>query len=606
MKTRITCVIALLVGITANVWAADKNRPSLVDLPLPERWLPMDDDGWTVVKPAADSQLVYVSSSEGNDETAQVYQPGDDAIGNDPVKPIGAVKPYKTIAKAMEQVRDKMPDWVLLKRGDQWRDVSLAARNGRSESEPFVITAYGDAAARPLIVGRTARISVGGPNSGVSHSVVMSLDLYCSFIDPASPDYGVDERTHDRERNKTHAGMQISTGKRAPMENVLVEDCLFRFCGLNTQNFGGVMRNVVFRRNVVLDRYPVHGHTMGMWGAYATILVEECVFDHNGWLLQNVPENKGKRGLAIPLSHNTYCTGMNGTIFRGNTFLRAASIGNKWTANQGPGSARNIVIDNNLYVDGEIGISMGGNQPGPLRWKNMRITNNVMLDIGKSRPTGRTLGWYVDATDWDGGLIAGNLFLHQRSPDVRNVYAIHVGSSDAKGTYKGKGVHCRNVTIRENVIHGLESSGPMVRIGGGELFKNVVFANNRVQLPGLQQPLVQIDKLSGVKFEGNTYFSDGEASTLFATGTRSEREELSFEDWLQKSGETDARFEKTPFPNPDRSLERYMRSLGNAPTHAAFINAVRKQSKTNWRPELTAPVVNDWFRAGFGAKKVGE
>ena len=87
----------------------------------------------------------------------------------------------------------------------------------------------------------------------------------------------------------------------------------------------------------------------------------------------------------------------------------------------------------------------------------MRITNNVMLDIGKSRPTGRPLGWYVDATDWDGGLIANNLFIHQRGPDVRNVYAIHVGSSDAKGTYQGKGVHCRNVTIRENVIHGLES-----------------------------------------------------------------------------------------------------------------------------------------------------
>ena len=145
-------------------------------------------------------------------------------------------------------------------------------------------------------------MSVGGPNSGVSHSVVLSLDFYCSFIDPASPDYGVDEQATDREKNKTRAGMQISTGKRAPMENVLVEDCRFRFCGLNTQNFGGVMRNVVFRRNLVLDRYPVHGHTMGMWGAYATILVEECIFDHNGWLLQNVPENKGKRGLAIMLS----------------------------------------------------------------------------------------------------------------------------------------------------------------------------------------------------------------------------------------------------------------------------------------------------------------
>jgi hypothetical protein len=294
---------------------------------------------------------------------------------------------------------------------------------------------------------------------------------------------------------------------------------------------------------------------------------------------------------------------MNSTVFRGNTFLRAASIGNKWTANQGPGSAQNIVIDNNLYVDGEIGISMGGNQPGPLRWKNMRIINNVMLDIGKSRPTGRTLGWYVDATDWDGGLIANNLLLHQHSPEVRNVYAIHVGSSDAKGTYEGKGVHCRDVTIRDNIIHGLKSSGPMLRIGNGELFENVVFANNHVQLPGLQQPLVQIGNLAGVTFEGNTYFSDGEADTLFAIGVRSNREELGFNDWIQKSGETGARFEKTPFPDPARSLEHYMQSRGSTPTHATFIAAVRKQSKGNWRPELTAPAINDWFRAGFGAKK---
>jgi hypothetical protein len=224
------------------------------------------------------------------------------------------------------------------------------------------------------------------------------------------------------------------------------------------------------------------------------------------------------------------------------------------------------------------------------------------LDIGKSRPTGRTLGWYVDATDWDGGLIANNLLLHQRSPDVRNVYAIHVGSSDAKGTYQGQGVHCRNVTIRDNIVHGLESSGPILRVGGGERFENVVFTNNRVQLPGLRQPLVQIGKPAGVTFEGNTYFSDGEADALFAIGGRADQEELSFNEWIQKSGETRARFEKTSFPDASRSIERYMQSLGSAPTHAAFIAAVRKQSKANWRPELTAPTINDWFRAGFGVR----
>jgi hypothetical protein len=75
---------------------------------------------------------------------------------------------------------------------------------------------------------------------------------------------------------------------------------------------------------------------------------------------------------------------------------------------------------------------------------------------------------------------------------------------------------------------------------------------------------------------------------------------------VKRSGETGVRFEKTPFPDAGRSIERYMLSLGNAPTHAAFIAAVRKQSKVNWRPELTAPVINHWLRAGFGAKKARE
>jgi hypothetical protein len=64
MKIHMTFIITLLVSIAANLRAADKERPPLADLPLPERWLAMDEDGWTVVKPAADSRLIYVSSSE--------------------------------------------------------------------------------------------------------------------------------------------------------------------------------------------------------------------------------------------------------------------------------------------------------------------------------------------------------------------------------------------------------------------------------------------------------------------------------------------------------------------------------------------------------------
>jgi hypothetical protein len=162
------------------------------------------------------------------------------------------------------------------------------------------------------------------------------------------------------------------------------------------------------------------------------------------------------------------------------------------------------------------------------------------------------------------------------------------------------------VTIRDNVIHGIESSGPMLRVSGGDLFENVVFVNNKVQLPDLQQPLMQIDNLAGVQLERNSYFSQGEAGTLFTIGGRADRQELGFDEWVQKSGEVDARFEKTSFPDPDRSIKRYMQSLGIGHTHAAIIAAMRKQSKADWRPELTAPVINDWFRAGFAAKDVRE
>ena len=72
---------------------------------------------------------------------------------------------------------------------------------------------------------------------------------------------------------------------------------------------------------------------------------------------------------------------------------------------------------------------------------------------------------------------------------------------------------------------------------------------------------------------------------------------------MKACGETGARFEKAAYPDASRSIEKYMQSLGDAPTHEAFIAAVRGQSKADWRAELTAPAINAWFRAGFGVKK---
>ena len=565
---------------------------------MPKRWLPVDDKGWTILKPAPDSRVIYVSSRQGDDATAKVYEAGAAAVGSDPTKPAGTIHPFKTVSAAMAKARANRPDWVLLKRGDTWRDVSIQAVQGRSKTAPSVLGAYGRSAQRPRVTGQTAAISLGGGPAGISYVVVTGIELYASYDDPAAADY--QKAAADGESGRRRKAMlSLSVGPRGGMANVLVEDCLLRFVPIHVGGPVGVMTDVVLRRNAVVDVYPERGHNQGLWGSHASILLEECLFDHDGWLYQSVPANKGKPGLANMMSHNTYCTQMYCTVFRGNLFLRAASIGNKFTANYGAGSVRAVVLDDNLYVEGEIGAGMGGNVPGPLRWVNCRILNNVLLDIGRGQPTGRTLGWGIGATDWDGGEIAGNLFLHQTSDAVRNVWGLSIGVGQAQ--LKEGQVGARNVSVRANVFHGLKNARQALSIDGCRHVRNMTFAGNLFQFAGVPSALVRTDGLGGgLVFRDNVYDSAAEGGQWFVVGEKT----LSFEQWVKQSGEKGARKERIRFPDPQRGVETYMKSLGKEPTFAAFIAEVRKQSKANWRKELTAPVINAWIREGFGVKRV--
>jgi len=143
-----------------------------------------------------------------------------------------------------------------------------------------------------VLRGLGARLGFGGKSG---NAVAVSIDIYRSALHPDSPDYGKDSGK---------GGVTLSPGNDAALENILVEDCRLRFVSASC---GGAapMINVVFRRNLVLDNYTPKGHTQGFGGSHGSILIEECVFDHNGWLYQNVNANRGKPGRANPLSHNT-------------------------------------------------------------------------------------------------------------------------------------------------------------------------------------------------------------------------------------------------------------------------------------------------------------
>lgn len=606
MRTYILVGLMLLVALALSV-SGDNAPPTLPpkDWPMPERWLPLDEEGWSIVKPAADSRLIYVSESEGDDETAEVYKPSDGTVGADPVKPTGAIKPFRTVEAAMAKTRDKMPDWVLLKRGDVWRPTlrNLSAKNGRSATEPSVICAYGKGE-RPML--QSVRVYANDENFRPisSNRVLMDIHLYTSMLDPKSPEFHNFRKEEAEKSGRCAIDMGAS---QKGGENILIENCRLQFCGFGF--FGGSYKNFVVRRNVVADQYSVAGHSMGIWATGTTLLIEECILDHCGWLRQAVKRGDEGVGVATLFSHNSYCCNLSSTIWRNNIFARGSSINNKFTAD-GTGWVRNLIVDNNLYVDGEIGISMVGNFTGPFRWVDCRVINNVMLDLGKCQPTNRDLGWGIDIADWDGGIVANNLFLHQRNDRIKNVHAIdmsyplhhqkHKRGEEADKAiaqlrnkpgfrifleldgyvyteHIGTGIHSRNVLVENNIIHGLKSLGYVFGISSAELMGKVTIRNNQIQMPGLKTKLMDVsgEEIKGLKFEGNRYHSDADPKVCFRVNNKA----MDFDEWVQTTGEKGAKVEKIEYPDDTRNIQNYMKHLGLEPTHEAFYAEIRKQRR---------------------------
>ena len=175
-RTMRLCFIGLVFGTSLSAYGAAEGGTE-----RPSRWLPVDDEGWTILRPAADTRLIYVSSNTGDDDTARFYSPDDPAVGADPFRPKGPVKPYGSVHSGLAAARDGHPDWVLLKRGDVWHEALGSPPNGRSTQEPLVIGAYGDGPQRP-------QLRLRGKQSGVRFHIhdgfhdiaIVGLEFYAA------------------------------------------------------------------------------------------------------------------------------------------------------------------------------------------------------------------------------------------------------------------------------------------------------------------------------------------------------------------------------------------------------------------------------------------
>src|SRR5687768_10277756 len=256
--------------------------------PAPERVLPpvteplepralmavtIDELGWTTVKLASDSRVVYVSSSEGSDSN----------------NGLAKKKAVKTIGHAVKLIRSGSADQMLLKAGDVWTGgFGQWSKSGRSASEPIVIGRY-DTGPRPLI--KTVHTGFATGKTPIKHVRLMGIAFYAEGRDP----YG----TNFKGPQDGRFGVNLL----AATNDFTIEDCSFKSYGtnVNIQGHYGKSSNITIRRSIITDAYDTAHHSQGLYVDNVDgFTLEENVFDHNGW---NVAVSGGQ---ATVHNHNVY------------------------------------------------------------------------------------------------------------------------------------------------------------------------------------------------------------------------------------------------------------------------------------------------------------
>lgn len=518
-----------------------------------------DENGWTTFDLNADSRIVYVSSSEGSD-------------GDGGSTPSTAVR---TIERGSELVRDGFPDFLLLKRGDVWRDAGLGRfKSGRSAEQPLVISSYGDSMDRPRIEMDTWFVNDNG--HARQYLAVIGLELVAYQKDP---------------QNAAFNGGSGSAGIRyvassTPSRSLLFEDISMKYAEFIIQDAIGVE----LRRNSIYKSYHsdtcaytsdgtpnLNGNARyrpsGIFaGSNDGLLLEGNFFDGNGW------NPDVASACATIYNHNMYLADNKNVVVKDNISLRPSSIGLKFTANNGVHSSEDLLIENNLFVDGEIGISIGGNKTTAHRFGDAVIKDNVFTDIGRNPPTKRELSWYIEVLDNDNTEIANNLFLN--SPSFGNTYAISLtGGSN------------RDISINNNYFDGIYKRN--IRFQENTSWSDISINVNTFVGRSDQCLLDHQGGFNTVNYSNNRYQSEAAADSWFCHGGVK-----SLSEWLSDAGESGAAEANHSASAPGRNLESYVTTLGLGSLDS-YSQAIREQSRLNYDDRLMAGSVNEFIRAGY-------
>jgi len=514
------------------------------------------ENGWSVIEPVVDSVIYFVSSSEGSDD--------NDGLSSG--------KAFLTYAKAYQTARADHPDWILLKRGDIFEE-DIQIHSGRSAGEPFVISSYGDSSIRPLILtGSNDGLNFNGDFAFIS---VIGLDFYAHTRNPDDPDY-VD--------GTGGSGFRLWRESGSRGNDILIENCVFRYFVLSSVQGQTAPENISIRRNIMEYNYATNSHSQGVFSRGAINFVfEENIMDHNGWLIQSFDEGQ-TGGQATKFNHNTYFNSIVGLRYKNNAIMRGSSMGSKFTAQD---EASDLLIENNLYLDNEIAIGMGQNYDHNYRFKRISILDNLVTNMGQSRPTNRVLGWGMQIDGLDDSSISDNYFINSPSIQVVNTFALEIFPE------------LREINFDNNIIHGISAgnSRGLLRLYGDASQENVRFQNNQITSPLFARNLIETDEssLQNFQFTANTYFSSRDNNSWFELGNL----DVSYESWIAETSEINASNQMPNYCDTQRNIETYQTSIGETPTQKSFIENIKKQGKFHWDPRYEIPTVNQWIKDGY-------
>lgn len=522
--------------------------------------LPIDDQGWTVFTPSEDTRIFYVSSSTGHDwDTSVYYDATSPEIRDDPFDPMGSVKAYKTLAAAYKQLRDGHPDWLLLKRGDVWVNEDFNppgswVKSGPSDftQPPLLVSAYGPRTFdRPKILtpdGVTGIQAIANHAGGVDNVAFAGLHL----------------EPYDLGSDATGLRWLVETRK------FLMEDCYIAGYGSKNIVFQAP-KDPEYQSDGIVIRRCV-SYRSGSQGLYTesmnNLLIEECLFDHNGWI-EEIP------GMEPSIyNHNVYVqAGDEDEIVtvRGCTFARGSSHGLQLRT--GGEAYENLFVQNALGM--MLGAANSGNHPHP-GGVHGQVKNNVFInprdiDLLNKRGIGLEIGNVNEAT------IDGNLFLHDQLEPLNSR-----GISFLDTEFGGVGIS--DVTITKNVVFNW---GTAIDVGGegDDVIRRVRISNNQFQLPDQTRKLIRYrHSLSNgsISYDLNRYYSL-----------------LPEDQWFDGALPEDRNKTLESFDRPNVTLDDYSESIGGAPTLEAYLKEAREQRHGYWRSAYTSSAADRFFRAAM-------